>query len=73
MCYKQYKPYTKDYKIWTTLESVTTVVMSSSHSILNIRQLDRHLHLWYLQLNGQYLHGRGVSYIRIGEGVSLPP
>jgi len=62
-----------DYKIWTTLESVTTVVMSSSHSILNIRQLDRHLHLWYLQLNGQYLHGRGVSYIRIGEGVSLPP
>jgi hypothetical protein len=73
MCHKRHKPYTKSTKDWTTYSPmITTIAMSFSRNIPNTLLLGHCLHLLYLQPKEQHLQGRGVSYVRISEGVSSP-
>jgi hypothetical protein len=51
---------------------ITTIAMSFSRNIPNALLLGHCLHLLYLQPKEQHLQGRGVSYVRISEGVSSP-
>jgi ABC-type siderophore export system fused ATPase/permease subunit len=58
----------KSTKEWTTHGSAITIdAVSFSHNISSTMLQGHHLHPKYLQPKEQYLHGRGVSHVRIGK------
>jgi hypothetical protein len=55
------------------VQYIITVASSFGRNISSTTLQGHHPHLMYLQPKEDYLYGCGVSHIRIGKSMSLPP